>query len=150
MDRNLEKAIIRFFERDRFAQFVGIELIRVEPGFAAARMEITEKHLNGLNIVQGGAIYTLADFAFAAATNSNGLATVGINTSITYLKAPSGKFITAEAREISSGKKICGCDVNVTDEDGSIIAKFIGTGYRKNLAIDFIEGKVLPSATKPV
>ncbi len=150
MDRNLEKAIIHFFEGDRFAQYVGIELISVEPGFAEARMEIAEKHLNGLNIVQGGAIYTLADFAFAAATNSNGLATVGINTSITYLKAPAGKYLTAEAREISSGKKICGCDVNVMDEDGSIIAKFMGTGYRKNLAIDFIAGKVSPIAYKPV
>ncbi|MDF2987063.1 MAG: thioesterase superfamily protein [Eubacterium sp.] len=138
----MEADIIKFFERDRFAHFVGIELIKVESGFAICRLEISEKHLNGLDVVQGGAIYTLADFAFAAATNSNGLATVGINSSIAYYKAPKGKVITAEAKVISDGNKICGCDVNVFDEDSSLVAKFTGTGYRKNLFIDFSTGTI--------
>ncbi|MHB8063722.1 MAG: PaaI family thioesterase [Ruminiclostridium sp.] len=138
----MQEDIIKFFEKDRFAHFVGIELIKVEPGYAVTSLKLSEKHLNGLDIVQGGAIYTLADFAFAAATNSNGIATVGITSSITYFKAPKGKIITAEARETSSGKKICGCDVDVLDEDGTLIAKFSGTGYRKNLTIDFKAGTI--------
>lgn len=138
----MEEDIIKFFQRDRFAHHVGIELIKVEDGFAVTRLELSQNHRNGLNDIQGGAIFTLADFAFAAATNSAGLATVGINAGITYLKPPRGRFITAEAREISAGKRICGCDVNVLDEDGSIIAKFSGTGYRKNLTIDFKNGTV--------
>ncbi len=139
----MEADIIKFFERDRFAHYVGVDLIKVESDFAVARLEISEKHLNGLDVVQGGAIYTLADFAFAAATNSNGLATVGINSNITYFKAPQGKVITAEAKVISSGKKICGCDVNVFDEDGTLVARFTGTGFRKNLVIDFSTGSIL-------
>lgn len=142
--KDKEEAIIRFFKKDRFAHYVGIELVKVASGYAVTRLELEEKHLNGLDVVQGGAIFTLADFAFAAASNSNGLATVGINTSITYYKAPKGRVITAEAREISPGKKICGCDVSVFDEDGSIVAKFTGTGYRKNLTIDFINSTVTP------
>ncbi len=138
----LENSIIKFFERDRFAHFVGIELISVKSGYAVTRLELQKQHLNGLDVVQGGAIYTLADFAFAAATNSCGIATVGINSSITYFKAPVGKIITAEAKEISSDKKICGCDVNVFDEDGALIAKFSGTGYRKNLKINFETGTI--------
>lgn len=141
-EKDLENAIKKFFERDRFAHYVGIELIRVGAGFAVTRLELSEKHLNGLNVVQGGAIYTLADFAFAAATNSGGLATVGINTGITYFKAPQGKVITAEAKELEAGKKICGCDVDIFDEDGSLIARFSGTGYRKNMMIDFFSGQV--------
>jgi acyl-CoA thioesterase len=138
----MEKDIIKFFEKDRFAHYVGIELIEVEAGYAVTSLNISEKHLNGLDIVQGGAIYTLADFAFAAATNSNGLATVGINTNITFFKAPKGRVITAKARETSAEKKICGCDVEVIDEDGSLIAKFSGTGYRINKTIDFSTGTV--------
>lgn len=134
--------IIKFFKRDRFAQYVGINLIKVEDGFAVASLELSQNHLNGLDIVQGGVIFTLADFAFAAATNSAGLATVNINSNITYFKAPQGKTITAEAKEIYSGKKICGCDVNVFDEDGSLVAKFSSTGYRKNMTIDFKTGTV--------
>ncbi len=139
----IENSIIRFFERDRFANFIGIELISVNSGHAVTRLELQKRHLNGLDVVQGGAIYTLADFAFAAAINSCGIATVGINTSISYFKAPTGKFITAEAKEISSDKKICGCDVNVFDEDGSLVAKFIGTGYRKNILLDFINNRAI-------
>ncbi len=142
MEKDLERAIKKFFERDRFAHYVGIELIKVGAGFAVTRLELSEKHLNGLDLVQGGAIYTLADFAFAAATNSGGLATVGINTGITYFKAPRGKVITAEAKELEAGKKICGCDVNILDEDGSLVARFSGTGYRKDMKIDFFSGEV--------
>jgi acyl-CoA thioesterase len=138
----MQEDIIKFFKKDRFAHFVGIELIKVESGYAVTSLKLSEKHLNGLDVVQGGAIYTLADFAFAAATNSNGLATVGINSSITYFKAPKGNIITAQARETSTGKKICGCDVDVLDEDGTLLAKFSGTGYRLNKAIDFKAGTV--------
>lgn len=49
-------------------------------------------------------------------------------------------MITAYAKEISDGRKICGCEVDVLDEDGSLIAKYSGTGYRKNLHIDFEAG----------
>lgn len=143
MDKELEQAVIKFFEKDRFAHYVGIELIKVDRGYAVTRLELSDRHFNGLDVVQGGAIYTLADFAFAAAINSEGNATVGINSSITYFKAPKGKVITAEAKQISSDKKICGCDVDVLDEDGSLIAKFNGTGYRKNLKIDFFNNIVI-------
>ncbi|HEX2928014.1 MAG TPA: PaaI family thioesterase [Ruminiclostridium sp.] len=138
----MEKGIIKFFEKDRFAHYVGIELIKASNGYAETSLELSDKHLNGLDVVQGGAIFTLADFAFAAAINSNGSATVGINSNITYFKAPKGKKITAVARETSTGKKICGCDVDVLDEDGTLIAKFSGTGYRKGLQIDFQTGTV--------
>lgn len=132
-----QNEIIKFFERDRFAHYVGIQLVEVDSGYAVTRLKLAEKHLNGLDVVQGGAIFTLADFAFAAATNSNGIATVGINSNITYFKAPRGEVITAHARETSTGKRICGCDVEVLDEDGSLIAKFSGTGYRKNKTLGF-------------
>ncbi|PYG87549.1 acyl-CoA thioesterase [Ruminiclostridium sufflavum DSM 19573] len=138
----MEKDIIVFFEKDRFAHYVGIELIKVEPGFAVTQLKLSDRHLNGLGIVQGGAIYTLADFAFAAATNSGGLATVGINCSITYFSSPKGSIITAQAKETSSEKRICGCDVEVLDEDGKLIAKFSGTGYRINKTIDYKTGTV--------
>lgn len=136
----MEKEIIKFFEKDRFAHYVGIELIKAGPGYAVTSLKLEDKHLNGLDAVQGGAIFTLADFAFAAATNSNGLATVGINCSITYFKAPKGSVITAHAKETSTEKKICGCDVEVLDEDGTLVAKFSGTGYRINKTIDFETG----------
>ena len=52
-------------EFDRFAAGNNIRLTKVEPGYAEAEMVITPELLNGNDVVQGGAIFTLADIAFA-------------------------------------------------------------------------------------
>ena len=49
----------------------GIELIEVGERYSIAKMEIQEKHLNAANIVQGGVIFTLADFASVTDENDN-------------------------------------------------------------------------------
>lgn len=125
--------IFGVFARDRFAAHVGIKLVEVKPGFAAAKMPIAEFHLNGVDVVQGGAIFTLADFAFAAAANSHGGVTLGINASISYFKSPKGKTLMAEAREVSATNKLGSYEVDVFDENGELIARFHGIGYRKEV-----------------
>lgn len=124
--------IMSYFEKDRFAAFIGIKLVDVKPGYAKAKIEITERHLNAVNIVQGGVIFTLADFAFAAASNSYAQLALGINANISYFKPPKGKILTAEAKEISATKKIANYNVDILDETMEIIARFTGTAYRKN------------------
>ena len=68
---------------DRFAAGAGVRLVEIGEGYARAQMTVTEAHVNGANVCQGGAIFTLADLAFAAAVNSGGLMTVGTSNSIT-------------------------------------------------------------------
>ena len=123
----------RTVDDDRFAQYTGIELVNCSPGYALARLTPENKHLNGLGFVQGGAIFTLADFAFAAASNEAGIPTLGINAAISYIKAPRGKVITAEAKEASATKKLCTYEVTVRDENGELAAKMLATGYRKSM-----------------
>ncbi|NLW02561.1 MAG: PaaI family thioesterase [Clostridiaceae bacterium] len=121
----------RFVKNDQFAQFTGLELITVEPGYAVVRMEVKPYHLNGVGSVQGGAIFTLADYAFAAACNSKGSPTLGINASISYFRIPKGRVLTAEAKEVSSTNRLCSYCVDVFDEDGELIARLAATGYIK-------------------
>ncbi len=116
---------------DRFAKLVGVKLLEVRKGYAVTEMVITDDHLNGVNRVQGGAVFTLADYAFAAASNSDGVPTVGINVNITYYKSPSGRKIRAVASEINVQNRISGYKVDIFDEDSSLIACFTGLGYRK-------------------
>ncbi|NLO39409.1 MAG: PaaI family thioesterase [Ruminiclostridium sp.] len=127
MDSNL----IQYIQNDRFAKLVGTKLVELKPGYARVQMEVTENHLNGVNMVQGGAIFSLADYAFAAACNSSGMLTVGINVNISYIKSPRGKVLTATANEVSSGKKICTVHIDVRDENNDLIAVVQATGYRK-------------------
>jgi acyl-CoA thioesterase len=114
----------KFFDRDQFAKHCGIELLTVSPGRATARMAVQPAHLNALGIVQGGAIFTLADFAFA------------INVNITYLKAVNSGALHAEARELATNPKLGTYTVDVTDDDKALVAVFQGLVYRKNQDIE--------------
>lgn len=128
--------ITKLMEKDRFAAYVGIELVEVQPGYAVAKMVITERHLNGVDIIQGGAIFTLADFAFAAASNAYGQITVALNSNISYFKASKGESLIAEAREVSSSHKIANYNVDVFNEQRDHIAKVSISGYKKSTKIN--------------
>jgi acyl-CoA thioesterase len=130
-DKTTLKAIQAFSHKDLFAGFVGIELIEAGDGRAKARLTISDRHRNGLGLVHGGAIFTLADLAFATAVNSRGRAAVAIHCSISYLKAASGDVLFAEAEEVSCGPKIAAYTIRITDATGEIIARFEGMAYRK-------------------
>ncbi|MBQ3908911.1 MAG: PaaI family thioesterase, partial [Bacteroidaceae bacterium] len=95
-----------FFDRDRFAAMIGAELIEIRQGYARARMLVTSEHLNGAGQCQGGAIFTLADLAYAAAVNSHLTLTVAISTNITYVSNVSEGYIYAEATEVVNHRRV--------------------------------------------
>ena len=117
--------------KDKFAEHSGIELVAVSPGQARAKMALHPYHLNGVGTAMGGAIFTLADFAFAAASNSHGTVAVAINVSISFLKAVQTGTLWADAREISRNPKLGSYTVEVKDDVGDLVAIFQGMVYRK-------------------
>jgi acyl-CoA thioesterase len=120
-----------FFQKDRFAQSVGIELLEVSEGRARARLKIEERHLNAVGIVHGAAIFSLADLVFSMASNSHGTVAVAVNAGISFLKAASRGILFAEAEEISKNHKLASYTIRVTDERNDLIAIFQGMVYRK-------------------
>lgn len=123
--------IKNFMKQDRYAVHSNIELVSASPGQAVAKMPVGSHHLNGLGMVMGGAIFTLADFAFAAACNSHGTVAVAINVNISFIKAAKSGTLWAQAREISKNHKLGTYTVEVKDDAGEIIALFQGMAYRK-------------------
>jgi acyl-CoA thioesterase len=119
------------FEKDRFATGIGIELLEVEAGRAVARMAVGPGHLNAAGVVQGGAIFTLADFAFAVASNSRGNVALAIEAHVTFLRAVRTGVLRAEATEEGGSRRLSTCTVRVTDEVGTLVALFTGTAFRK-------------------
>lgn len=124
-----------FTQNDKFAKHCGIELLEVAPGSAKVKMEIKEHHLNAALTVHGGAIFTLADFAFAVASNSHGTLAMAINVSISYFKAKTKGTLFAEAREVAINPKLASYTINITDEAAELIAIFQGMVYRKSESI---------------
>ena len=117
--------------KDAFAKHNGIELVEIGSGTAKAVMTVGKEHFNGVGIVHGAAIFSLADFAFAAASNSHGVVAVAINANISFVKAATSGTLTAEAREQSINPKLATYLVDVTDDEGDRVATFQGMVYRK-------------------
>jgi len=124
------------FARDRYAALTGIEIVESGKGYCKARMTIEDKHLNAANVVQGGAIFTLADLAFAVASNSRGQLALAINVSISFLNSKSTGTLYAEATEVAKPNRLGAYDVAVTDEQGDIVARFNGMVYRKKRGVN--------------
>ena len=119
-----------YFEGDRFASENGMVIDAIGDGTSACSMVISERHRNANGGVMGGAIFTLADFAFAVATNNVHRPTVALQVSINYLNPPRGGRLTAQARRVKDGRTTCLYEVDVTDDQGRHIARFTGTGFK--------------------
>ena len=118
-------------ESDPYCRTLGIELESVGPGTAETSLLVTDDMLNFHGTPHGGAIYSLADAAFAAASNSYGEAAFALETNISYLEAvKTGTTITATATETHVTRRTAEYEVVVTDEVGERIATFRGRVYK--------------------
>ena len=119
-----------YFSDDRFATENGAMLDELDESHAVTSMTLSARHRNAFGGVMGGAIFTLADFAFAALTNGREKVTVAQQVSISYLSAPKGGRLIATARYRKDGRSSCVVNVDVTDDTGRDIAQFVGTGFK--------------------
>ena len=118
-----------FFRNDIFASEVtGIEIVEARGGYAKCSLEVDNKHKNALGYVMGGVLFTMADYAFAVASNFDGVTTVTQTSQITYLSAVREGVVYAEAECIRSGKRSCFYKVTVSDEKENVIAYLTVTG----------------------
>ena len=131
MENSLNK-LEQILKNDRFALYNGISLVSIGIGTAIAEMPLTDNHLNGVNIIQGGALFTLADFAFAAASNSHGRIALATNANITFFKGISSGKLTAIAKELNLGKTLSHYAVDIFDQEGAKIAYFTATAFLKD------------------
>ena len=123
----------QMYTNDAFSQWLGITVEKVEQGFAQISMVVTGDMLNGFEIAHGGITYSLADSAFAFASNSQGKHTVSIETSISHTKAVSeGDRLTAIAKEENLSNRLGIYSTTVTNQDNEVVALFKGTVFRKD------------------
>ena len=121
---------------DRFAANAGCRITDVDDRHAMAVMTVENRHLNGGNVCQGGALFTLADLAIAALMNSSGQLTFGISNSIIFAaSARQGDTLRAEAVHVANHHKIPSVEVTVTNQSGTVICHVTGLGYRKSVPL---------------
>lgn len=116
-------AIRRYFNRsDTFAQHLGIELLEVAEDHGVATMPLGNAQRNGMHHAHGGAIFALADMAFAAASHASGQYWVNAQSSISYLAPGRVGPLRGEARKIRRGRHLGVYEVRITDADGTLVA----------------------------
>lgn len=127
---NLDKAK-NFFKDDVFStQTTGIEIIEVGNKYAKCFLKIDERHLNATNRVMGGAIFTLADFTYAVASNFNQSPNVTNTTEISFLGQPAGNSLISESKLIKDGQTTCTYEISIKDEFGTPVALAIFNGVK--------------------
>jgi len=117
--------------RDRFSQWLGIEVLEAAFGKSVLRMTVRDEMVNGFGTSHGGILFSLADSAFAFATNACGVLSVAIDCTVSFpLAVRPGDVLTATAIEQTTTKRLAFVDVTVRNQDDAIAGHFRGTVYR--------------------
>ena len=123
------------FKKDRFATGIGITIDSVTEELVVCSLELKEGHRNSVGGVQGGAIFTLADLAFAVHCNLAMVCgedvgvTVGQSCSISYLKSTKGKRLFARSACVSKGRSMSVYRICVEDDLGVPIAEMLANAF---------------------
>lgn len=129
MDSYFERVKSYLNNADVFAKENNMRITRIEEGHSEGEFTADERHWNGLHIVQGGAIFTFADFIFAGTVNSYGVKAIGMNANISYLRPGTGRSFRAVADAVSKGRRTCLVSVQVFDEKNRLIAHATMNGF---------------------
>ncbi len=119
------------FRADRFAAQAGVEIREAEPGRALCAMPLRPCHMNANGAPMGGAIFTLADFALALASNIGVAPSVSVSSAVDYMSASRGTRLIATCNVDKSGRHLGFYTTDVTDDTGRRIARVTTTVYRE-------------------
>ena len=118
------------FQKDRYAtEATGIEILEAKPGYAKCALRLDERHKNALGHVMGGVFFTMADYAFAIASNFHQSPTVTQTSQIVFLSPVKGSVLYAETEKIRGGRKTCFYKITITDDTGAQNAYITTTGF---------------------
>ena len=126
-----EKIVADMMANDTFSQWLGIDVLEIDEGYAKIRMKVRTEMLNGHKVAHGGISFSLADSAFAFASNSHGQKAVSIETSINHIKPVfEGDELTATAKKESISRSLGQYIVRIHRGD-ELVALFKGVVFRK-------------------
>jgi len=132
-ENQYEKAIRNFFKGDKYVELSSIEIERVNDAEAVVKAKIGKEHLNANGSVQGGMLYTLADFAFALLGNYLHPYTVTQSGQISYLRPAICDELIATARELERAGHTSVSDVVITDDNGKTVCVCRFSGFVKEI-----------------
>jgi acyl-CoA thioesterase len=139
MEFDLER-IRQYFQNDRFAMNAGIQIDSVTSEHVICSMTVGKEHHNAGGGIQGGAIFTLADLAFAVHCNLDlfvddtvGLS-VGQSCSISFMKPCKGQRLIATSTCKNKGRTMSVYWIEIQDDLGTQVAVMTGNSFNTKKA----------------
>lgn|SRR5690625_4104094 len=127
----MNKSLTKTFESDPYARSLNIRLLSWDEGYAEIALTLTEQMMNFHGAANGGVLFSLADYAFAIASNSYGQVAVGINTSMVFTNAGEvGEQLICTAEEVNKGRRLATYQMEIKNKQGELKARMEGTVYR--------------------
>ena len=116
-------------ERSHYALHNHIAITRIQPGEAEGELTVCQDSLNLLNVVHGGALFTLADTVAGTAAFTTGRTCVTLDSSMQFLSAAKGDKVFCAAVPKKVGRTILVYDISITDSEKRLVATGIFTFY---------------------
>src|ERR1051325_7742020 len=130
MKSKATRIVDAMMEKDHFSQWLGIVRLEEREGYCRLQMVVRPEMCNGFSIAHGGITYSLADSALAFASNSYGIKSVSIETSVNHLQTcKEGDEITAVTEELNRSEKLGHYLIKISNQRNELVAIFKGVVY---------------------
>ena len=126
------KEFQELYKNDRCATNAGCKIVEADSQKVICELPISERLLNAHGAVMGGAIFTLADFAFAVASNLSGVPSVAIESNIRFYSATKGTKLIATCTTDRDGRNLGHYTVEIKDDLDKKIAGYTAVAFHKN------------------
>ena len=118
-----------FQKKIPFVGHLGIEVDSIDDGKATLSIVLKPELTNSFGSAHGGVIMSLMDVALCTAARSQHPDSIGVITvdlSLQFIGVGKGRLV-AEARVLKPGRNTVFTEGEIRNEDGSLVAKAIGT-----------------------
>lgn len=123
-----EGGIRESFESSPFFSHVGLEIVHFEEGNILLKLPVTEQHLNANKTLHGGVHATMLDVILGITIRSiTKTRCTTVNLNVNYFVPVTSGNVFAKARVLQQGYRIVTAEGEITDEQGNMLAKGIGT-----------------------
>jgi uncharacterized protein (TIGR00369 family) len=130
IDQRLFKAMIKTNEECPYHNMLDMYITELNEGEAVLVMPISEKHLNPMAIVHGGATTSLMDTALGMAAKSLNNKVVTLEMNINFIKPVQfNETLTAKGKVVKAGRSIVVAEAEAYNDKGDKVAIGRGTFY---------------------
>lgn len=120
--QKLEQIMRQTIADNMYMQFLGIELLVLEEGYAKGRMKYNKNICNPYDMVHGGGLYSFADTIAGTAACMAGRYVTTVSGTMNFLiPAENTEYVYCEARALRQGNHMAVFEVRITNDEDTLI-----------------------------